>query len=94
MDKQVTPEATKSLLDRLFNPEKAQETAKKILSNDKPSKPPRTLGDPYLALECQKAYNPQTPSVVRPAPANLMNKGVGPSLDTEGSWGSPAVENK
>jgi hypothetical protein len=56
-----------------------------------PGKPKRTLGDIFVALEAQKVYNPQLPSVQKPEapPANTFGKGTAPAMDTEGAWGQP-----
>ncbi len=59
-----------------------------------PEKRKRTLGDIYVALEAQKIYDPNIPSVPAPAPANTFAKGVTPALDTSGAWGGPAQKGE
>lgn len=64
------------------------------LSGEKPPVPipikkPRTLGNVFVALEAQKIYFPQLPSIANPAPApaNTFQKGVTPAMDSTGAWG-------
>ena len=65
------------------------------LSGEKPPEPikikrPRTIGNVFTAIEAQRAYNPNIPSIPspQPAPANTFQKGVTPALDNSGPWGS------
>lgn len=56
----------------------------------------RGLGDVFVALQAQKVYNPNMPSIPspQPAPANTFQKGVTPALDTGGAWGSPTPQGE
>ena len=55
-------------------------------------KPKRSLGDVFVALEAQKVFNPNIPSIPSPVPppANTFQKGTAPALDNTGAWGKPA----
>lgn len=71
------------------------------LSEEKPPelitrKRPRGLGDVFVALQAQKVFNPNMPSIPspQPAPANTFQKGVTPALDTGGAWGSPTPQGE
>jgi hypothetical protein len=50
----------------------------------------RTLGDIYSALEAQRVYFPDMPSVSKPiaaAPSAQQESGTAGALGTEGAWG-------
>lgn len=71
----------KEELERILKPE--------IKLPPAPQKRKRTLGDIYSALEAQRVYNPQIPSVPKPiaaAPANEQERGTVQALDTTGRW--------
>lgn len=61
-----------------------------------PVKRQRGIGDVFTALQAQKVYNPNMPSIPnpQPAPANTFQKGVTPALDTGGAWGSPTPQGE
>jgi len=71
---------------------------------DIPEKPPapietkrrRGIGDVFVALQAQKVYNPNMPSIPspQPAPSNTFQKGVTPALDNSGEWGGPAQKGE
>ena len=56
-----------------------------------PQEKKRTLGDIFVALEAQKVYQPNLPSVPQPQapPANMQDQGTAPNLGTTGSWNTP-----
>jgi len=71
------------------------------LSGEKPPelitrKRKRGLGDVFVALQAQKVFNPNIPSIPSPqaAPANTFQKGVTPALDNSGSWGAAAEKGE
>lgn len=58
----------------------------------KTPKPKRSVGDVYVALEAQKVYNPDMPSVQKPqAPKNpMLDTGTSHNLGLDQGWGNPS----
>ena len=81
-----------------MTPEHPIKSELESLLKPKPVAPPvavrrkRTLGDIYTALEAQRVFHPEMPSVPKPpsaSPANLSGKGTAAALDSSGAWGGP-----
>jgi len=84
------PPATGKILKE--NPELSGETPPPPIKVKKP----RTLDNVFVALEAQKVYFPDMPSVPNPvpAPANTFQKGVTPAMDSTGAWGGQTETGK
>jgi hypothetical protein len=84
------PPAKGKMSDLKDNPELSGETPPAPMKVKKP----RTIDNVFVALEAQKVYFPQIPSVPnpQPAPANTFQKGVTPALGNTGAWGAPEGE--
>jgi hypothetical protein len=81
----------KNAIEDMLKGDEAPRPEVKPLAKPSPARPKRTVGDIYVAMEAQKVYNPQMPSVPKPQapPANLNERGSSASLDTSGAWGKP-----
>jgi hypothetical protein len=57
----------------------------------KPPKPiGKTVGDPRIAAEAQRIYNPSKPPVPsKPPSSDMLGQGSAPAMDISGSWGKP-----
>jgi hypothetical protein len=58
-----------------------------------PPPPPKprgkSIGDPRIAAEAQRIFNPALPPAPPKAPAAMADQGVAPAMGTSGPWGKP-----
>lgn len=76
-----------------FEKPKKDETSAEVMSKSETKKEKhyiRTLGNPIVAAEAQRIYNPNLPPTKPKGPTEAqMSAGTSSAMDTTGNWGQP-----
>lgn len=89
-------EGVDSLIREVFSKKKAAPIPKLQENAPAPKKKDmvRTVGNPNLAAEAQRIYNPNLPPTKPKAPTNaLLEQGTAAVSDVGGAWGTPEATN-
>ena len=76
-----------------FEKPKKDETSAEVMGKAEAKKEKfyiRTLGNPFVAAEAQRIYNPSLPPTKPKGPTEAqMSAGTTSAMDTQGNWGKP-----